>query len=107
MSYLSIALCIALWPAVCNGLAIAVTEIACASSVLRRLQQFVVSERDNECACAHNYKMASYATDSSCSVLEELGFEVVKTPCVRGSAPGFKRQFHAKTTVSNTRTNLE
>ena len=41
------------------------------------------------CACAHNLKMAFYATGSSCSVLEELDFrsvEVMKTLSIRGSA---------------------
>ena len=60
-------------------------------------------------ACAHNLKMAFYATGSSCSVVERLGFdsvEVMKTLSVRGNSPRDKRQFRAKTTLS-TRTNLE
>ena len=60
-------------------------------------------------ACAHILKMAFYATGSSCSVVEKLGFdsvEVMKTLSVRGNSPRDKRQFRAKTTVS-TQTNLE
>ena len=60
-------------------------------------------------ACTHILKMAFYATGSSCSVVEKLGFdsvEVMKTLSVRGNSPRDKRQFRAKTTVS-TRTNLE
>ena len=63
----------------------------------------MVSEQDYLCASAHNQKMVSYATGSSSSVLEELGFgsiEVVKTLSVHGPACSDKRQFCAKTTVS-------
>ena len=54
-------------------------------------------------------KMAPYATGSSCSVLEELGFgavEVMKTLSVRGSRAEIRGSFCAKYTVS-TWTNLE
>ena len=60
-------------------------------------------------ACTHILKMAFYATGSSCSVVEKLGFdsvEVMKTLSVRGNSPRDKRKFRAKTTVS-TQTNLE
>ena len=49
-TYLSIALCIALWPAACNELA---TPYSCS------LKSYVLV----------SFPMASYATDSSCSVV--------------------------------------
>ena len=57
---------------------------------------------------AHLFRNGVYAMGSSCSVLEELGFDsvgIMKMLSVRGSAPWDIRQFHAKTTVS-TQTNF-
>ena len=53
--------------------------------------------------------MASFTMGSSCGVLEELDFgsvEVMRTSSIRASARWDKKQFYAKSKVSNP-TNLE
>ena len=91
-TYLSKALCIVVWSTACMGQARPCARLArCVLDLFSdQMQQFVVSERDNNCTCAHNLKMVSYSMGSSCSVVEGmLGFasvEVTKMLSVCGSA---------------------